>query len=94
MTWCPGSNVAGPDSLKFLQVACGLKSRICQGRTQSNLAGMEGMSCSFLPSIASEEMGLGKMGMEVLKPDDDHVRDETRGLKRSIKLALLPSRNR
>lgn len=37
MSWCPGSNVAGLDTLKFLHVACGLESRMCQGRVQSNL---------------------------------------------------------
>ena len=82
----PGSNVARLDSLEFSHVACGLELRICQGQTQSNLAGMEGMSCSFLPSIASEETG-----MEALKADDDHVRDETRGLKRLNRLVLLSS---
>ena len=89
MTWFPVSNVVGLDSLKFLHVACGLESRIGQGRTRPNLTGMEGRSRSFLPSIASEETRLGQTGMEALKPDDDRGRNETCGLKRSIRLVTL-----
>ena len=76
MTWYPGSDVAGLDSLKFLHVACGLEPRMCQDQTQSNLRVTEGRLHSSLLFIASEEVAFEGQ-CPSWRPNDDRIQGET-----------------